>query len=189
MTLKEIYSQPVAQTSDSDETVAVSDATPNEAEVSESDKQTYTVAADMPRTISIPSLNVHARVLQMSVGNDGAIEAPAGIWDAGWYDGSAKPGQTGNAFIDGHVSGPTMPAVFKELKNIKSGVEIEIERGDGSKLTYAVTSVSTQKLKDINMSKVLAGPGGESLTIMTCGGDYLGDYTYDSRVIVVAKRT
>ncbi|WP_315070679.1 hypothetical protein [uncultured Microbacterium sp.] len=48
--------------------------------------------------------------------------------------------------------------------------------------------MTTTKLNAIDMRSVLAGPGGETLAVMTCGGDYLGDYTYDSRVIVVASR-
>lgn len=186
---KEAYSQPVSQAASDTSASSVSSSAPNEADVPDETKNAYTVAADMPRMLSIPSLGVNARVLRMSVGSDGAIEAPAGIWDTGWYDGSTKPGEAGNAFIDGHVSGPTMPAVFKELKNIRRGAEIRVERGDGTKLRYAVSSVETVKLNEIDMRSVLTGPGGEALTIMTCGGDYLGDYTYDSRVIVVAIRT
>ena len=150
-------------------------------------KNAYTVAADIPRILSIPSLGVNARVLRMSVDREGAIEAPKGIWDTGWYDGSAKPG-SGNTFIDGHTSGPTMPAVFAKLKDIKAGAEIEIERGDGTRLRYAVRTVTTTKVTDIDMRAVLNGPGGDALTLMTCGGTYQGNFTYDSRVIVMATR-
>lgn len=183
------FSAPVttASSDEADVSGTAADSAPSEAEVPDEAKKQYTVAADLPRTISIDSLGVHARVLRMSVTNDGAIQAPTGIWDAGWYDGSAKPGQ-GNTFIDGHISGPTMPAVFAKLKDIKNGATITIERGDGAKLTYAVASVSTQKLTDIDMKALLAGPGGDTLTVMTCGGSYQDNYSYDSRVIVVAKR-
>jgi LPXTG-site transpeptidase (sortase) family protein len=185
-----IYGKDTPQSKDTSQ-AATQDVVPNEAPVSSSTKQQYTVAADMPRTISIDRIGVNARVLRMSVTSDGAIQAPAGIWDTGWYDGSAKPGQSGNAFIDGHISGPTMAAVFAKLKDLKSGDAITIERGDGSVLKYAVSSVTTTKLTDINMNNVLQGPGGstQTLTIMTCGGSYQGNYTYDSRVIVQAVRS
>jgi LPXTG-site transpeptidase (sortase) family protein len=168
--------------------VPTDDVVPSEAPVSTSALHAYTVAPGMPRMLSIPSIGVDARILRMSLTKEGAVQAPTGIWDTGWYDGSAKPGQSGNAFIDGHISGPTMPAVFKDLKNIRIDAKVQVERGDGAQLTYAVSSVTTKKLDQIDMSAVLAGPGGDSLTIMTCGGSYLGNYTYDSRVIVVAKR-
>ena len=165
-----------------------SDAPPSEAPVLEKSKQTYQVAPSMPRMIRIPSLGVDARVFRMMVGRDGDIETPKNIWDTGWYDGSAKPGEVGNAFIDGHISGPTMPAVFAGLKDIKQGAEIAIERGDGIVLKYAVDTVSTQKLDSVNMKSVLANQGGETLTLMTCGGSFRSDHTYDSRVIVRAHR-
>lgn len=162
----------------------------DESPIDETKRAAYIVAPDMPRIIRIPDLNVEARVLRMGVSAKGNIEAPAGIWDTGWYDGSAKPGETGNAFIDGHISGPTQSAVFERLHTIGSGAKIVIERGDGSVLTYAVRSVTTEDIESIDMRKVLAGPSGssESLTLMTCGGEYLGDYTYKSRVTVVADR-
>lgn len=188
---KQAFSQPVAAVS-SNTATAPTEGTEgtDETKVDDSQKKAYTVSPDMPRMISIPSLKVEARILHMSLTSTGAIQAPKGIWDTGWYDGSAKPGQKGNAFIDGHVSGPTEPAVFRNLKNIAKGAEITIERGDGSTLVYKVQSIDIVKLDDLNMKTVLASPTGmtESLTIMTCGGNYLGDYTYDSRVVVRAER-
>lgn len=81
-----------------------------------------------------------------------------------------------------------MPAVFSRLKDLAAGDWITVERGDGTRLTYAVSTVRTELVGDIDMNAVLAGVGDESLTLMTCGGGYLGDYSYDSRVIVVATR-
>lgn len=165
-------------------------APPSEASISDQTKQAYTVAADMPRMLHIDRIDVHARVLRMSVTNKGEIQAPGGIWDTGWYDGSAKPGEPGTTFIDGHVSGPTMDAVFVKLKVLHPGDYVTVERGDGSKITYIVKTVSTNKLGDIDMKKILAAPSGEKqqLVLMTCGGNYQGNYKYDSRVIVAAER-
>lgn len=164
---------------------------PSEAPVSDDAKRNYSVAPDMPRIIKIGKIGVDARVLRLSVTNSGAIQAPSNIWDTGWYEGSAKPGEDGNAFIDGHVTGPTMSAVFTGLKTLQNGEKISIERGDGSILEYAVVGVRTEKVEDINMATVLAGPGGDkqTLTLMTCGGNLVGEYSYDSRVIVTAERT
>jgi len=163
----------------------------DETPVTPAIKSAYVVAPTMPRMITIPSIGVDARVLRGTVTAAGAIEAPVGIWDTDWYDGSALPGQPGNAFIDGHISGPTEPAVFVGLKNLKAGAAIQVQRGDGTDLNYVVQSVNIVKVANIDMQQVLAGPSGatQSLTLMTCGGDYLGNYTYDSRVIVQAVRT
>jgi LPXTG-site transpeptidase (sortase) family protein len=169
---KEIYSRPVVR----DQGVPNSGAEgTDERPVTESQKKEYVVAPDMPRTMRIPSIGVDARVLRMGINDEGAVESPYNIWDTGWYDGSAKPGEKGNAFINGHISGPTEPAVFSKLKDVKVGAEVVVERGDGSLLTYRVISNQTKRLDDIRMNDVLALPIGsdEVLSIMTCGGDYL----------------
>ncbi|WP_187358393.1 hypothetical protein [Microbacterium testaceum] len=51
------------------------------------------------------------------------------------------------------------------------------------------STVATQKDPDIDMRRVLNDPGDETLTLITCDGGYLGDYSCDSREIVVATRT
>lgn len=169
---------------------STSNSEPSQAPVSDAAKKAYAVAPDMPRMLSIPSIGVSARILRLSVTNDGAIQAPNSIWDTGWYDGSSKPGESGNAFIDGHISYPGTPAVFTKLHTLKNGASITIQRGNGSNLTYSVVSVTTQKLSDINMSTILVGPGGtdQTLTIMTCAGTIKSN-EFDSRTVVVAKRT
>lgn len=180
---------PTGQSS-TDSSSTSEDTPPSEAEVTETTKKAYTVAADMPRMVHIDRIGVHARVLRMSVTASGAIQAPSNIWDTGWYDGSAKPGEAGTTFIDGHISGPTMPAVFAKLKVLHAGDFVTIERGDSSTITYVVKTVNTNKVKDIDMKQVLAAPanGAQQLTLMTCGGNYQGNFTYDSRVIVVAEK-
>lgn len=159
--------------------------------VSESAINSYVVAADMPRVLSIDKLKVKARVLPMGVTSTSAIQAPVNIFDSGWYTGSAKPGTAGVSFIDAHASGATREGLFAYLDKLKPGDEIKIERGDGEILKYAVRKLETQKLADIKMTQVLSPQDGikEGLTIMTCTGKWMADKeTYDQRVIVYAER-
>jgi LPXTG-site transpeptidase (sortase) family protein len=128
----------------------------------------------------------------MSVGitNDGNIDAPKNVNDAGWYDGSAKPGQDGAVFIDGHTSfSSSFKAVFNDLPKLKEGDKIIIERGDGKKFTYTVAKNENVARTDVDMKKALSsyGDSKQSLTLMTCTGKY--DYqarTADSRGIIYA---
>ena len=75
----------------------------------------YVVSPEAPRYLSIERLGIVARVLQLGKAVDGKIAAPAGIWDVGWYEASQPPGEPGVSFIDGHISGPTLRAVFTDL--------------------------------------------------------------------------
>lgn len=162
---------------------------PAEDEVTKEAIGSYQVAPDLPKFISIASLGVDARVKRMGVKANGELRAPSNIYDAGWYDGSAKPGDAGTVLIDGHVHGPTKPGVFYRLKNIKPGELIEIERGDGTKYTYRVVTSETADYDKVDMAKAMTSvePGKPGLNLITCTGSYdvrTGEYM--QRLIVYA---
>jgi len=170
---------------------ASSDTDVDETPLKDTTIDDYKVAPDMPRVITIDSADVKARVFRMGVDDKNRIGVPRSIWDTGWYDGSAKPGEKGVALIDGHISGPTQPAIFEKLPKIDKGTKITIERGDGTKINYAVESIETKKLEDVDMNKVLTPTDNQNqtLALITCGGQFNAKaFTYDSRVIVMAKR-
>lgn len=149
----------------------------------------YVVAPDLPRYIIIDKLNIKARVKRMGVGTDNAIQAPKNIFDAGWYDGSAKPGETGATFIDGHVSGPTQRGVFYKLKSLETGDSIVVEKGDGSRLVYVVASSESYPANRVDMNKALRpyGDARKGLTLMTCSGSFdRATQEYTERIIVYA---
>jgi LPXTG-site transpeptidase (sortase) family protein len=151
----------------------------------------YTVAASLPRALYIDKLDVAARVLPMGVNNDGSIQAPINIFDAGWYNGSIKPGEIGAAFIDGHASGPTRAGLFAYLDTLQVGDQLGVEKGDGSRLQYRVVHVETVALEDVDMKKALLPYGNtlRGLNLMTCTGEWLQDRnTYDQRVIVYTEQ-
>lgn len=163
----------------------------DEHPVTTEQKSQYVVAPDLPRYLTINRIGVHARVLRLGLNDTGAVAAPEGIWDVGWYEGSAKPSEAGTVFIDGHISGPTLPAVFVRLHELTPGDMITIERGSGEMLQYQVQSIESMKLDQIDMAAVLGSHNGnaQSLVLMTCIGQFdAKHYAYDSRLMVIAKR-
>ncbi len=163
----------------------------DETEVKPSAVDAYKVAADLPRILTIDRIAVRARILPMSVNNDGAVQAPINIYDSGWYTGSAKPGQKGAAFIDAHASGMTREGLFAYLDKLKKDDTLSVELGSGEVLKYKVVHTEAQKLDAIDMAKVLRPYADvrEGLNLMTCTGSWVKDKnTYDSRVIVYTER-
>ena len=151
----------------------------------------YKVAADMPRALYIGKLKIAARILPMSVNNDGSIQAPKNIYDAGWYNASAKPGTIGAVFIDGHASGPTRQGLFAYLDTLKTGDLLRLEKGDGTSLDYRVVHTDTVPLANFDMNTMLRPQNGvlKGLNIMTCTGKWLPDKeTYDHRVTIYAEQ-
>ena len=136
----------------------------------------HNVPADQPRYISIPSIGINgARVFSVGVNSNGNIDVPKNVNDTAWYDGSAKPGQNGAVFINGHTSfSRSYRGIFDDLVKIEIGDKITIERGDGKSFTYKVVAKETNPRADVNMNKALNVQDGaiQGLTLMTCTGSY-----------------
>ncbi len=149
----------------------------------------YKVAANMPRIISIPSINVNARVLNVGLTKAGAVGTPSNVFDTAWYNGSSLPGNAGAALIDGHVSGWSTAGVFKNLKNISVGSIITIERGDGQKLNFAVVRTAVYPADSVDMASVLSSAvaGRPGLNLITCNGSVIhGTNEFSERFVVYA---
>lgn len=159
------------------------------AEDDKPDVDAYKVAADLPRALYIPKIDVEARVLHLGTTRDGSVASPSNILDAGWFKESAKPGQSGAMLIDGHVHGPTKPGVFVNLKKLKPGDEIQLERGDGTRFTYRVTSSKTYPADNVDMGAALrsAEAGKPGLNVITCTGEIdKATNHYKDRLVVFA---
>ncbi len=149
----------------------------------------YQVAADLPRILTIDKIGVHAKVRRLGVDAQNKLNAPANIFETGWYDGSAKPGENGTVVLDGHVSGPTKHGVFYSIGTLKSGDKVKLERGDGKAFTYTVADIKVYDNDSVDMAKVLtsAKPGKPGLNFMTCSGRFnIRTNQFEKRVVVFA---
>lgn len=190
-TNKEVISQ-VRQNPKNSVAAAVSQDEPvSEEEPTKAAMAAHRADPSLPRYVRIPSLKVFAQVQRQGIGKNGALKAPGNVHNAGWYENSSKPGEAGAVLLDGHVAGPTKRGVFYNIKNLKAGQTIEIERGDGQKFTYKVVKTVVSKAAQTDMAaamlSVAAGKGG--LNLITCTGQYdhkTGEY--DQRLIVFAEQ-
>lgn len=151
----------------------------------------YVVAPDMPKKITIDSIGLSARILRMGVESNNQIQSPRSSYDTGWYEGSNKPNENGLMFINGHVSGPTKPGIFYNLKKLNAGDIITIEKGDGTLIKYQVVSKETLDLNNVDMQKTLRSidVDKQGLNLMTCSGDYSAQSnTFNERLIVYSVR-
>lgn len=175
----------VEQVSNTHNVASEDDDLPDETPVV--DIESYKVAPDMPRFITIEKLGVKSRIVPVGVTAENVVEAPQSIFDSGWYSGSSKPGQTGATFIDGHVSGYSSSGVFGRISQLSAGDKIKVEMGNGKIYSYTVKSKETVPLKKVDMDKALSVPGGfaSGLNLMTCGGDFdASTSSYKGRTII-----
>lgn len=159
----------------------------SEVEVTEQERVEYVVAPDKPRYLYVDKLGIsQARILEIGVNPNGQMQTPYSIFDAGWYNGSSKPGMGGTAVFDGHNGGPNVQGIFKKLNTLEPGDEIRIEMGSGIVYTYRVYDNVEVKLSeaDKKMASLMTTPvpGQESISIISCIGEWSSKQkTYLSR--------
>lgn len=148
----------------------------------------YSVAPGFPKYINIPAIKVpKTRIIQLGLMKNNEIATPNNIFDTGWYNGSAKPGQSGAMFVYGHVSSWTADGIFYNLKKLQPGDNIIITRGDNKKFTYQVDSLKIYPSEKVDMSKVLApiDASKPGLNLMTCTGKIIkGTSEFSERLVV-----
>ena len=139
-------------------------------------------------TLDVPRLGI-SRSSLVALGLDAAGELvpPASIGVAGWFTGSAVPGQVGPTVIAGHVDSYEGPGIFYRLDTLRPGDLVAVGRSDGVTVRYRVTDVVTVP-KDAFPTQAVYGPTpGSELRLITCGGEF--DHTarrYLNNVIVSA---
>jgi LPXTG-site transpeptidase (sortase) family protein len=183
--------QAVTQSTESSNNASTDEETPNEVKPDSKAMTGHMVAPDQPRYIRISKLGVFARVSSQGLDKSGALKAPSNVFNAGWYDQSAKPGQPGAMLLDGHVSGPTQRGVFFNLKKLTAGDTLEIERGDGQKFNYTVVQSQTYDASNTDMQKAMNPivKGKPGINLITCAGKYdPKTKEYPQRIIVFATQ-
>jgi LPXTG-site transpeptidase (sortase) family protein len=149
----------------------------------------YTVAGDMPRILTISSINLTARVSEVGLTNANKIDVPNDASFAGWYNGSAKLNTIGASFLTGHYNGVDAGGIFDNLNKVNLGDKISIEMGDGAKLNYEVVNIENLPVSQVDMSRALSPSDGvmEGLNIMTCQGSWSAS-GFTHRLTVYSKR-
>src|SRR3989344_6970324 len=146
-------------------------------------------SSSTPSRISIPSLDIDAKVQKVGVKADGNMATPSNFSDVAWYKHGTVPGQLGSAVISGHVdNGLALAGVFKHLPEIQIGDDVFIEQQDGSKLHFVVEAIESYPYKDAPVEKIFAQNDAARLNLVTCEGNWVkSEKTYDRRLVVFTK--
>ncbi len=159
----------------------------DETPISSTDIIGHKMAADEPRSLSIPKLDIQARILRVGVSLDSEPIAPNNIYDVGWFEASGKPGNSAAVLLNGHSHGPTKAGVFANLKDLVPGDVVVLERGNGTRLTYIVHKVQDYPANQIDMTAALQSiePGKQGLNLMTTPNKYNAEETVTAKRQVV----
>lgn len=138
-----------------------------------------------PITLQIPSIGVNTSLELLGVAADGTLQTPADPKHAGWFTGSAVPGDPGPVVVAGHVDSKTGPAVFAHLKKVVIGAPITVTLSGGKQVGYRVTSVVAYAKDKFPTQRVYGAVPDSELRLITCGGAFV-DSEYVDNVIVFA---
>jgi len=151
----------------------------------------------------IPKFEIEAPLTLKKVGLDGIMPNPNGPDDVVVYDFSAwdglggAPGGGGNTIFSGHVDSglkacnngtvpPPCQAVLWDLNRLQVGDEIQVHL-NGTVFRYQVTSNQPVPAATGPWQEIVSSTAEESLTIITCGGDFNRETReYNNRQVVTA---
>ncbi len=148
------------------------------------------IHADVPRTLSIPSLNINAPIIQVGITLAGAMATPKSFKEVGWYKYGVMPGERGSAVIAGHVNnGLGLSGVFTDLSKLKVGDSVEVIDVSGNVLSFEVEKTVLYDYKTADTSGIFSSTDDAvRLNLITCDGDWIqNEKTYDKRLVVFTK--
>ena len=128
------------------------------------------VAPSKPVRIVIPDIDMDRPLLQVGIDDETVPIVPK--HDAGWYEGSARPGEGGNIVLWGHAlrfkDSPDIPAPFGQLQKLHTGAQIVLYTAEGKAHIYRVEQ---QIWATPDQVEYIRPKGSERVTLISCIGD------------------
>ena len=144
----------------------------------------------LPARLEIPKIKVDATLDYVGVTLNGELGVSAGPTNAAWYDQGPRPGQTGNAVIDGHFGYKNhIPAVFDNLHTLQKGDKLYVKDIKGLTTTFVVRELRTYGPDDYAAAVFRSNDGKAHLNLITCQGDWnQAQKSYSTRLVVFADK-
>lgn len=144
------------------------------------------VVISTPKRLTIPVLNVDTEIESVGLDEERRMDVPKNVYNTAWYNLGPKPGEKGNAVIDGHFDTQTgAPSVFYYLKNLQVGDEIQVKDENGMMYNFEVTMVTSYPIDTFPIQKIFGPTDKTRLNLITCGGTWDREKkNYSDRVVV-----
>ncbi|MHB8578215.1 MAG: class F sortase [Dehalococcoidia bacterium] len=139
----------------------------------------------MPVRLIIPSLQLNAPIEDIGFDADGGMAVPSGPDSVGWFAPGFRPGDPGNAVMDGHVDWVDRAAIFWFVKDLTAGDEVDVSYDDGSTAAFSVDTVAVYPDDSTPLDDIFAVSDVPHLNLITCGGTFdHATHNYDHRTVV-----
>ena len=125
----------------------------------------------LPVRIKIPQIEVDATIEYVGLTFDGAMNVPTRPMDVGWFNLGPRPGEEGNAVIDGHSGYKNnIPAVFDNLYKLRPGDRLYIEDDTGKTIVFVVRKIQKFNPNANALNIFSSNDGLAHLNLITCVG-------------------
>ncbi|MDP9351222.1 MAG: class F sortase, partial [Chloroflexota bacterium] len=119
----------------------------------------------------------------------GAMAAPEGWWNVGWYRLGPAPGEMGNAVLAGHLDSESGPAVFWRLRELQVGDTVSVVDDRGNTIRFVVRRMQVYYNDNAPIREIFGAADGAYLNLITCDGYFDPDARiYDRRLVVFSER-
>jgi hypothetical protein len=149
-----------------------------------------------PVLLVVPALGIRTTLSELGLNVDGTVQVPTNFAQPGWFGLGPSPGQLGSSVILGHVDDHEGPAIFFELSTLRPGDELLVVLADGSRVRFAVSTVSTYLKSQFPDALVYGSHGSSELELVTCGGafdrstgSYLSNVVVSSNLVSITTKT
>ena len=143
---------------------------------------------DVPVRLRIPRIAVDAPIVGVGVLGNGELDAPHQPDQVGWFNLGPRPGEVGNALLDGHFDWISI-AVFYYLGKLEKGDRVVVVDTSGNEHRFLVDWKELVPADKAPMAGIVGATDVPALTLITCGGQFnrtTGEYTHRWVVRAVA---
>ncbi len=143
-----------------------------------------------PARLRVPAIGVDTALIDLGVDAAGVLVPPVAADVAGWFTAGPAPGSIGPALLAGHVDSQAGPGVFYRLVDLRPGDRIEVDRADGSAVSFSVVSTTRSPKTAFPTELVYAPTPVPELRLVTCGGAFdRSARSYRDNIIIEAALT
>ncbi len=140
-----------------------------------------------PVAVAIPAIDVDASIVDLRREPSGELHGPKDYDAVGWWSESVGIGRNAPMIMLGHVDNRRLPKVFKRLRQLRPGDEIQVAASDARSTTYVVDAVRQYDKDSFPTDLVYGRTARPTLRLLTCGGySWLQGHRYRDNVVVFA---
>lgn len=137
-----------------------------------------------PMYLEVPKIGINTFIEPVGLDPGGKMGVPESIESVGWYSLGVKPGENGNAVIDGHLDTITgAPAVFYNLNLLEVGDLITVIDEKNQRFVFKVIDKRSYKFDVFPLQDIFGEFNKSRLNLITCEG------YFDNRIQNYTHRT